>query len=285
MIKELIRKTFEIRESGRSTDFISPSFGFGCLLDCSYCYMKRHTNDKSLNYAKNIKDILAAINNHVTWLPEKTPNQTDSIYWTYDISCNEDFSLHSKYYDWESIFEFFVNHEKAKASLATKIIPVNFLNFNPNKKVRIRFSLMPQDYSTLLEPNTPLIIDRIKAINAFIDAGYEVHINFSPIIVTDNWLEKYEELFNYVNDYVEYKDEVLAECIFLTHNEKKHYDNLKKDRKGEELLWNPKYQENKTSQYGGENIRYKHDIKRFYIKDFIELHDKIIPWNKIRYIF
>lgn len=26
-----------IRESGRSTDFISPSFGYGCLYNCSYC--------------------------------------------------------------------------------------------------------------------------------------------------------------------------------------------------------------------------------------------------------
>ncbi len=26
-----------IRPSGRSTDFISPSFGHGCLYDCSYC--------------------------------------------------------------------------------------------------------------------------------------------------------------------------------------------------------------------------------------------------------
>ena len=26
-----------IRPSGRSTDFISPSFGYGCLYNCSYC--------------------------------------------------------------------------------------------------------------------------------------------------------------------------------------------------------------------------------------------------------
>lgn len=31
------RKSMEIKPSGRSTDFIGPSFGFGCLFDCSYC--------------------------------------------------------------------------------------------------------------------------------------------------------------------------------------------------------------------------------------------------------
>ena len=56
VIKDVQRKTFKIRESGRSTDYISPSFGFGCLLNCSYCYMKRH-KPQGLDVAKNIGDI------------------------------------------------------------------------------------------------------------------------------------------------------------------------------------------------------------------------------------
>ena len=36
-MKKLIRKSMKIRPSGRSSDFISPSFGYGCLLNCSYC--------------------------------------------------------------------------------------------------------------------------------------------------------------------------------------------------------------------------------------------------------
>lgn len=31
------RKSMVIRPSGRSTDYISPSFGVGCLFECSYC--------------------------------------------------------------------------------------------------------------------------------------------------------------------------------------------------------------------------------------------------------
>jgi hypothetical protein len=37
LVEKVNRKTFKIRESGRSSDYISPSFGFGCLLECSYC--------------------------------------------------------------------------------------------------------------------------------------------------------------------------------------------------------------------------------------------------------
>ena len=44
-------------------------------------------------------------------------------------------------------------------------------------------------------------------------------------------------------------------------------------------------QEDKTSTYGGKNIRYKRGLKDKSIKQFQTLHNSIIPWNKIRYIF
>jgi spore photoproduct lyase len=88
-----------------------------------------------------------------------------------------------------------------------------------------------------------------------------------------------------VDNYVDYKDTVKCEVIFLTHNEGKHNYNLINNLTGEDLLWNPDIQESKTSQYGGDNIRYKHNLKYHYIKEWTRLHDDIIPWNTIRYIF
>lgn len=171
------------------------------------------------------------------------------------------------------------------ASFATKYVNPKLTEYNSEGKVRIRFSLMPQDLSTRLEPNTSKIIDRIKAIDAFVDAGYDVHVNFSPVVLYKNWLQDYELLFHMLNDYVDYKSVVKAEVIFLTHNKSKHEYNLKHNLPGEEVLWVPKLQENKISQYGGMNIRYKHDLKASFIMQFKQLHDKIIPWNTIRYIF
>ena len=284
MIREVNRKSMKIRASGRSSDFISPSFGFGCLLDCSYCYMKRH-KPVGLDVATNIDDILAAINVHSEQTKINKPNQTDPVYTTYDISCNEDFALHSKYYNWQYIFEWFKNHDIAKATLATKIIPNNFLEYNPDGKVRIRFSIMPQSIANILEPNTPKITDRIKAVNTFTDAGYDVHINYSPVIVYARWLNDYAKLFQEVNNVVKHKDKVLSEVIFMTHNANKHKYNLENNKPGEHLLWQPELQEAKKSQYGGDNIRYKWRDKQGYIAEWSELHNSIIPWNKIRYIF
>jgi len=35
VVEEVVRKSMIIRPSGRSTDFIAPSFGHGCLYNCS----------------------------------------------------------------------------------------------------------------------------------------------------------------------------------------------------------------------------------------------------------
>ena len=99
------------------------------------------------------------------------------------------------------------------------------------------------------------------------------------------WLEDYEKLFHMMRKHVEYKDKVLSECIFLTHNHKRHLLNLKTAPEAEKTLWTPDNQETKISEYGGENIRYEYKLKREYIHQFKELHNSIIPWNKIRYIF
>lgn len=285
------RKSLPIRYSGRSSDYISPSFGFGCRYKCSYCYMRRKTPE-TLSIATNTDEILNAINSHaqlITLTDEcKKPNQTHPEFISYDISCNEDFALHRKHHEWEKIFDFFKHHPKAMGTLATKCVPVDFLDYNPEKKIRIRFSLMPQKISSLLEPNTAKIIDRIKAINPFIEAGYDIHVNFSPVVVYKGWKEDYKELFEMLDDYVEplYKKDVKAEVIFLTHNEKLHEYNLDKGVEGEDLLWQPKYQEVKTSQYGGRNLRYKVPLKAKAIDSFKKMyHSKLSNFGEIRYIF
>ena len=284
MIEKVTRKSMVIRPSGRSTDFISPSFGYGCLYSCSYCYMKRH-KETGLSVATNTGDILTAINNHAYFTPVEKPNQTHVKYTTYDISCNEDFALHAKHHEWEKIFEFFRDHPIAMGSFATKYVNHRLLRFNPERKIRIRFSLMPQHKSDIHEPHTSKIMDRIRAIDGFIEAGYDVHVNFSPIIVYHGWLEDYKNLFRDLNNNVEHKDKVLSEVIFLTHNHKKHVANLQAHPETEMDLWVEDRQETKISQYGGENVRYKLHLKSDYIREFKELHNQIIPWNTIRYIF
>jgi spore photoproduct lyase len=254
--------------------------------------MKRH-KPKGLSIATNTMDILTEINSHVWFADVQKPNQTGE-YITYDISCNEDFALHAKYHDWKTIFKFFRDHPLAMGSFATKYVNKDLLQFNPEYKIRIRFSLMPEKIRQILEPNTSTIEERLSAVIPFRMVNYEVHLNFSPVVVYDGWLDDYKELFERINWHAHTKnglpenlafDGCKAEVIFLTHNKDKHEYNKKNKIIGEELLWTPSIQESKESQYGGKNIRYAQGCKSHYIKQFTELHDTIIPWNTIRYIF
>ena len=271
MVEKVTRKSMLIRPSGRSTDFLTPTIIMGCGYNCGYCYCKRHKTE-GVDIATNINDILTVVDHHVWFADVEKPNQTHHEFITYDLGCNSDMALHAKHYDWVKVFDFFKNHPKAMGSFATKYVNKKLLEYNPEGKIRIRFSLMPQVYADQLEPNTSKIIDRIRAINDFLEVGYDVHINFSPIIVEDSWLKQYRILFEGVDALVDrkYKHLVKAEVIFLTHNDGKHQYNLTNKLPGENLLWKPKIQESKVSEYGGINIRYKHDLKAEYIKQWTE---------------
>lgn len=293
-------KTLVTRTNGRSADAISPNFIYGCAGGCmsSYCYVGRF-NDSTVYINDNVEDILASIQKWAeiqAW--PKVPNQCDSKYYTVDIGCSTDIALHSKHYDLQKIFTFFNEHPFLKSTFATKYpdrIDLDKYDINPEKN-RIRVSLMPQIYSYILEPKTTLIEDRINTIKRLQDK-FEVHLNFSPIVYdTDrtNWLEEYQKLFmllacKSVN--------LPCECIFLTYSdvqaekagyfidESKSLDpTLQKDHKMDLLfpLW---IQERKKSEYGGINLRYKHEIKDVMIKDFKQIYSDYFPLTNIRYIF
>tara|TARA_R100000234_G_scaffold109072_1_gene80779 strand:- start:1343 stop:2206 length:864 start_codon:yes stop_codon:yes gene_type:complete len=287
-MKLIERKSMLIRPSGRSSDYITPSFGFGCEYKCSYCYMRRH-RPYGLEIATNTQEIIEAIERHsndLIW--PKIPNQTHNKYYTYDFSCNEDYVKHARHHNWRELFTYFKNSDKIMGTAATKYVNEELLSFNPNKKVRIRFSLMPQVLADKLEPGTSKIIDRIKAVNKFYDAGYDVHLNYSPVIIYDNAREDYKHLFKLVDKHVrdEIKQDVKCEVIFLTHNTKMHDYNVEQGKlEQESLLWRPKLQETKVSSYGSVNIRYQYEFKRKSIDRFKKLHHTTLPWQEIRYIF
>lgn len=75
-----------------------------------------------------------------------------------------------------------------------------------------------------------------------------------------------------------------SECIFLTHNKFLHDFNVNLGLETTSLLWNESIQEEKVSQYGGVNVRYKHELKSEMIDRFSAVYKNYFG-NTIRYIF
>ena len=92
----------------------------------------------------------------------------------------------------------------------------------------MRFSLMPPQTSKLVDVRTTRVEDRILAINDFVEAGYEVNINFGPVIVKEGWQSDYVELFGMLDAALSEaaKTQLAAEVIFLTHSEELYRVNL-----------------------------------------------------------
>ena len=284
-------KTLQCKDSFRSADFIAPSLANGCFGGCAYCYVDRHKAINPITLFTNTEEILQAIDRHVekqVW--PKAPNQTDAVYYTYDIGCNSDISVDATLSDSVAqTLRFFQEHPKAKATFATKFVNRELLSINPQRKTRIRFSLMPAAISKLVDVRTDPVEQRLAAINDFWEAGYEVHVNFSPVIVYGGkqWRHDYCDLFKQLDEVLrpEVRKQMQCEVIFLTHNSGQHQENMNINPKAEELLWVPEMQEDKRSQFGSWNIRYQRHMKAKMIAIFRQLVAETIPWCRIRYIF
>lgn len=320
-----VKQSISSRPNTRSTDWIAPSQTSGCAMACSYCYVarrkgyanpitvfanidkiKRHIKNKCERIGpKNITQELAdKFSTKACTRTVEDLRQTDPYLWTWDIGENNDCSVDDLVSDnIKDLIELFAEIPNAKASFATKFVNRNLLRYDPKGHTRIRFSLMPAHVARVVDVRTSPIEDRIAAINDFVDAGYEIHINLSPVIIYDGWESDYVELFQQLDDTLSdaAKGQLKAEVIFLTHNEALHKINMQWHPKAEEKYlwrhWESKddkthnrfghevIQQKKLSQNGMVNIRYKNNHKKSGCETIRDLMEKHIPYCEIRYIF
>jgi spore photoproduct lyase len=146
---------------------------------------------------------------------------------------------------------------------------------------------MPGETSRLVDIRTSKVSDRIAALDSFVEAGYEVHLNLSPVIVHENWLADWADLLEQVADSTTERTraQLAAEIIFLTHNEGLHGVNLGRHPRGEDLLWRPDLQQTKRSESGQWNVRYKSAWKARWVGQPTDLLADKLPTCRVRDAF
>ncbi len=285
-----VKKSLTARPNGRSSDFIAPSTSNGCAMACSYCYVPRRKGYANpITAFVNIEQIVGYLGRHADRQGLKLePNQCDPTAWVYDIGENGDCSVDALVSDnVRDLVGLFAGLPNAKASFATKFVNRDLLDYDPRDGTRVRFSLMPQETSRLVDLRTSPVGERIAAVNDFVAAGYEVHLNFSPVIVHDGWLESWAALLDEIDDVLDdaAKRQLACEIIFLTHNQALHEVNLGWHPRAEELLWRPDLQERKRSESGQSNVRYRSASKGRYVAQLTELLAERLPYCRVRYAF
>ncbi|MER5891052.1 spore photoproduct lyase family protein [Streptomyces sp. NPDC001941] len=285
-----VKHTLETRPNGRSADWIAPGPSNGCALACAYCYVPRRKGYANpITLFTNIEAIIRHIERHVRSLgPKKEPNQCDPSAWVYDIGENGDCSVDSLLCDnVADLVAAFRALPTAKASFATKFVNPDLLDLDPRGRTRVRFSLMPPGDARLLDIRTSPVPERIAAAADFLDAGYEVHFNLSPVVLRQGWQRDWAELLDHLDAVLpaRVKEQAAAEVIMLTHNQALHEVNLGWHPRAEEVLWVPGAQETKRSQNGALNVRYTADVKRRSLARLRELITAHAPWLRVRYAF
>jgi spore photoproduct lyase len=214
MIKKQITKTLDAKNNNNSANCIAPNLVYGCFGGCvnTYCYMSRY-NGTRVFVNTNVDDIFNSV---VKWEENyiKEPDQQDPVYVMCDISCNTDLVLMQKHLP-EPLINYlkrYDDHPRLNSTMATKypgLLNLDVTHFN--KKPRVRVSLMPQVFADILEPKMQNIKDRIHDINRLKKLGWEVHINYSPVVFDYKWSEHYSDLFKMVRSIAgENKCEVIA---------------------------------------------------------------------------
>ncbi|GAB7191919.1 spore photoproduct lyase family protein [Kineococcus sp. NUM-3379] len=285
-----VKKSLAARPNGRSADFIAPSSANGCAMACAYCYVPRRKGYANpITVFTNIEEITAYLERHIRRQgPKAEPNQCDPAAWVYDLGENSDCSVDALVSDnVADLIALFRGSPTAKASFATKHVNRGLLDLDPRGRTRIRFSVMPPADARQLDLRTTPVPERIAAVDDFVAAGYEVHLNLSPVVLRGGWLHDWAELLRHLDDVLSpaAKAQAAAEVILLTHNEELHEVNLGWHPRAEQVLWRPDLQERKVSQNGAVNVRYDRANKARAVQAVRDLVAQHAPWLGIRYAF
>jgi spore photoproduct lyase len=298
--------------NGRSTDFL-PSLMMeqGCYkFGCSYCYTERNYPNNFLkiyNDLFKVVDLAQAIDNNQEAMEkkfiaenkkrfERSRDPKHNPYITIDLGCDSDVvtsnsvTLADDYHGHivDAMNQIAESTKDIMTSFATKSAEIDpFIAGckNPGKH-RIRLSLSPEHHRQVLEQNTSKTIDRLHAVNKLVDAGFEVHINLSPIVVTENFVQEYKDLLTLVDTTLsdKAKSQMAYEIIFLTHSEKMFEPISQSVPKAHDMMVNgplklePKWNKPTVLSYSRGDKNQLKMIMNNLIKE-------ITPYSRIRYMF
>lgn len=213
----------------------------------------------------------------------KTANKSEKNL-VFEIGSNSDLILENMITNnliW-TIENFVKEAEKGMLTFPTKFDMVDsILNLDHQGRIIIRMSVNPQEIIKEIEIGTSPLKNRVVAINKLKKAGYKVGILIAPVVMIENWHEKYTELVKYLHDNLDedVKKEVFFEIIFMTYSYIHKVINKEAFPNAINL-----YDKDIMTARGRGKYTYKKEIKEEGSKFFRELLEKYFHDNEIKYI-
>ena len=157
----------------------------------------------------------------------------------------------------------------------------SILNLDHQGKIIVRMSVNPQEIISEVEIGTSPLKNRVEAINKLKKAGYKVGILIAPVVLVENWKEKYEELVKYLAENLseEVKKDAFFEIIFMTYSYV--HNAINQDAFPDAINL---YNKDIMMVRGRGRYMYKKEVREDGAKFFEEIMKKYFECNEIKYI-
>ena len=164
------------------------NLGFGCPLDCSYCYLQVYSNFPGIILPSNLDDFFNKFEEFYKKLKRPIRIGTGEFC---DSLALDDITQYSK-----KLVNFFKN-KNLFFELKTKSKNINnLLEIEPSSNIVISFSLNPQRIIEKEELATASLEERIESAKRVQEKGYSLGFHFDPIIYFDSWERLYKEVID-----------------------------------------------------------------------------------------
>ena len=183
-----VRYTHKFVPNYKVSDYFVPYSSSGCIAMCLYCYLVCNYNKCAyLRLFVNREQMLEKI--------KKEANKAEKDL-VFEIGSNSDLILENTITgNLEWTIENFKDSPKGILTFPTKFDMVEpLLNLDHRGKIIVRMSVNPKEIIKNIEIGTSPLENRVRAINKLKEANYKVGILIAPVILVDNWKEKYTEL-------------------------------------------------------------------------------------------
>lgn len=258
------------------------NIGYGCLYECSYCFLQGYQNVAGIILPCNLPDFLnrekiKPVDNKMFFLPRVGSGEfTDSLIF-------DDVTLFSG-----DIVKFFKENKDISFEFKTKSTNIdNLLKLGGSSNIVVSWSVNAEQMIKENEHCTPTLQERLKAAQKCVQAGYSVGFHFDPVILYEDWKQGYKKTIENIFDFIDgkYIKWISIGSLRMVATLKKVVENRFPDNKildGELLL----SYDNKLRYEDNERIKiYKHivDCIREYNKNVVVYlcMEKSEIWKKI----
>lgn len=166
---------------------------YNCIYECEYCYLQGYFHSPDLVFFLNHEEIGQEIKKIYNSSKEKG-------LWFHAGEFSDSLALSHLTGELPYYFELFKKLPKAKLELRTKSVNISALmELTPSENIIVTFSLSPEQRIKKTDLKTPSLKHRLSAIEKLAKRGYRIGIHFDPVVLEDNFSQRYKELIHQLN--------------------------------------------------------------------------------------